>query len=185
MKEVHCVVRCIVLCVRTHRRNPNHPNRPPMQPPPIPSNPQMHTFSPILHNSHITLLDTTQFTHYTPGYTRATRCHYACHTMHATFLRMPLFSTACHSPHNTLLHSPPPLCMLCKPIKESGRGGVPSVSYQVPEGECIPEADAAGEAENDRGREHSVLEETPEGPGRVRGCTEACVGSVSSTENEY
>ena len=106
MKEVHCVVRCIVLCVRTHRRNPNHPNRPPMQLPPIPSNPQMHTFSPILHNSHITLLDTTQFTHYTPGYTRATRCHYACHTMHATFLRMPLFSTACHSPHNTLLHSP-------------------------------------------------------------------------------
>ena len=47
-----------------------------------------------------------------------------------------------------------------------------SVSNQVPQGECVPEADAAGEAENDRGREHTVLEEAPEGPDRVRGVSE-------------
>ena len=43
-----------------------------------------------------------------------------------------------------------------------------SVSNQVPQGECVPEADAAGEAENDRGREHTLLKEAPEGPDRVR-----------------
>ena len=91
LKEVHCVVRCIVLCVRTHRRNPNHPNRPPMQLPPIPSNPQMHTFSPILHNSHITRLDT-----HVP----------LAATMHATLCM--LLSSACHfSPLHATLHTTP------------------------------------------------------------------------------
>ena len=72
------------------------------------------TFSPMLHNSHITCLDT-----------HATPCRYACHTMHtmhATLCMllssayhssphcMPLSTTlSCTLRHNTLRHS---LCIL-------------------------------------------------------------------------